>query len=106
MSGTSCMFWKKQCVVVCCIMLQCVLKCVAVCCSVLQCVAVCCSVLQCVAVCCSVLQCVAVCCSVLQRYLVHHKEGAPQVKLVKAAGRQYSQKSALSSFYIINSVAS
>jgi len=71
---------------------------------------VCCSVLhyvaECVAVCCSVLQCVAVYCSVLQRYLVHRKEGAPQVKLVKAAGRQYSQKSALSSFYMVNSVAS
>ena len=39
-------------------------ECVAVCCSVLQCVAVCCSVLQCVAVCCSVLLCVAVCCNV------------------------------------------
>ena len=37
--------------------------CVAMCCSVLQCVAVCCCVLQCVAVRCSVLQCVAVCCS-------------------------------------------
>jgi len=38
-------------------------QCVAVCCSVLQSVAVCCRVLQCVAVCCSVLQCVAVCCN-------------------------------------------
>jgi len=41
-----------------------------------QCVAVCCSVLQCVAVCCSVLQCVAVCCSVLQCVAVHtHRVG-------------------------------
>jgi len=38
-------------------------ECVAVCCSVLQHVAVCCSVLQCGAVWCSVLQHVAVCCS-------------------------------------------
>jgi len=45
----------KQCVAVCCSVLQSVLQCVTVCCSVLQCVAVCCSVLQCVAVCCSVL---------------------------------------------------
>ena len=52
----------RECVAVCCSVLQYV----AVCCSVLQCVAVCCSVLQCVVVCCSVLQCVAVCCSVLQ----------------------------------------
>jgi len=36
-----------------------------------QCVAVCCSVLQCVAVCCSVLQCVAVCCSVVLISLIH-----------------------------------
>ena len=59
----------RQCVAVCCSVLQCVggvLQSVAECCSVLQCLAVSCSVLQCLAVSCSVLQRVAVCCSVLQ----------------------------------------
>jgi len=42
-------------------------ECVAVCCSVLQCVAVCCSVLQYIDVCCSVLQRVAARCSALHR---------------------------------------
>ena len=63
----------RECVAVCCSVLQCAvvccsaLQCVAACCNVLQCFTVCCSVLQCVAVFCSVLQCVAVCCSALQR---------------------------------------
>jgi len=60
----------RQCVAVCCSVLQRHIthtwSCVVVCCDVLQCVAACCNVLQRVAVCCSVLQCVAVCCSVLQ----------------------------------------
>ena len=58
----------RECVAVCCSVLQCV----AVCCSVWQCVAVCCSVLRRAAVCCSVLQCIAVCsvcCSMLQNVL-------------------------------------
>jgi len=85
---TTCKLWQhwctKECVAVCCSVLQSitvccsVLKCVAassssssivymyVCCRVLQCVSVSFSVLQCVAVCCSVLQCVAECCYVLQ----------------------------------------
>ena len=53
---------QRQCVAVCCSVVQCA----AVCCSVLQRVVACCSVVQYVAVSCSVLQCVAVCCSVLQ----------------------------------------
>ena len=77
----------RQCVAVCCSVLQCdaascnVLQCVAdacptgslesvvlqaVCCSVLQCVTMCCSALQCVAVRCSALQCATVRCNELQ----------------------------------------
>ena len=71
LSGT----FLRECVAVCCSVLQCVavhytaLRCVArvaACCSVLQRVAMCWRVLQWVIVCCSVLQSVAVCCSVLQ----------------------------------------
>jgi len=80
------LFGWRECVAVCCIMLQyvhilqhtatarrncktlvvtCSVGCMASRCDDLQCVAACCSVLQRVAVCCSVLQCIAVCCSAL-----------------------------------------